>query len=66
MRSVLARATKMLARSGLILAVLPVRAAAIPQAEGPPRLSACELSAAEASVPAQDGLSAFAGAFESR
>ena len=33
MRSVLARATKTLARSGLILAMLPVRAAAMPQVE---------------------------------
>ena len=66
MRSVLARTTKMLARSGLILAMLPVRAAAIPQAEGPPRLSACELSAADASAAALDGLGSIAGALESR
>jgi len=66
MRSVLARTTKMLARSGLILAMLPVRAAAIPQAEGPYRPDASEHGAAEAGAPAQDRLSSFAGALESR
>jgi hypothetical protein len=64
MRSVLARATKMLARSGLILAMLPVRAAASPQPECPRGPIACERSAVDAAAP--DELGSFAGTRESR
>ncbi|HVS11217.1 MAG TPA: hypothetical protein VMS76_15215 [Planctomycetota bacterium] len=66
MRSVLALTTKTLARSGLILAVLPVRAAAIPQAERPYRPGASEQGARNVSSVSQEGLSPLAVALEGR